>query len=261
MKRLFVLLAIGFFLFGCINPPPQDRELPTAFYGDNVTVDYTLMVDEKVVDTSMEGVARENGIYSPFRTYTPLRFKLLLGNETPFIPGFVKGIVGMKVNESKIITVPPEDGYGYYDPYGVYNVSRYYNMSAFESVPRSYFEERNITIENGTSFNTDIGTVFVEDLNDTEVTLMYLLQPGDDFTSNGFHQVVVESNNFTYKIMFDVRVNGTYHTTSLRTGKPASLRVIALTNDTITFDENHPLAGKTLLFNVTLRDLERALSK
>jgi len=258
MKRLLVLLAIWFFLFGCINPP--QKELPTASYGDNVTVDYTLTVDGKVVDTSMEGVARESGIYSPFRTYTPLRFKLLLGNETPFIPGFIKGIIGMKVNESRLVAVPPEDGYGYYDPSGVYNVSRYYNMSAFESVPRSYFEGRNITIENGTGFNTDIGTVFIQDFNDTHVTLMYLFKPGDSFTSNGFHQVVVESNNFTYKIMFDVRVNGTYYATSLRTGKPAVLRVIALTNDTITFDENHPLAGKTLLFNITLRDLEKAPS-
>ncbi|NYZ77360.1 FKBP-type peptidyl-prolyl cis-trans isomerase [Candidatus Micrarchaeota archaeon] len=256
MKKLLALLVIGFLLLGCINPPPPPEQ-PTAYYGDNVTVDYILMVDGKILDTSIEQVARDNALYSPFRTYQPLQFTLLLGNATPLIPGFITGIVGMKVNETREVSIPPEDAYGTYDPYGVYNVSHYYNMSAIEIIPRSYFEGRNITVENGTGFDTDIGTVFIQEYNDENVTIMYLFQQGDSFDYNGFHHVVMASTNFTYTVMLDVRENGTYYTTSLRTGELAALRVITLTNETITFDENHALAGKTLLFNITLIDLQK----
>ncbi|NYZ77024.1 FKBP-type peptidyl-prolyl cis-trans isomerase, partial [Candidatus Micrarchaeota archaeon] len=180
MKKILALLVIGFLLLGCINPPPPPPEQPAAYYGDSVAVDYILTVDGKVLDTSMTDVARNNSIYTPMRTYAPLEFPLLLGNGTSLLPGFVNGVVGMKVNESKTVTLPPEDGYGIYDPLGVYNVSHYYNMSSTEVVPRSYFEERNITVENGSGFSTDIGTVFIQEYNDNNVTLMYLFQPGDD---------------------------------------------------------------------------------
>jgi len=259
MKKLLVLFAIGFLLLGCINPPPPEQ--PTAYYGDTVTVDYILTVDGKITDTSIEQVARDNALYTPFRTYQPLRFKMELGGS--LIDGFVKGIVGMKAGESKIFEIPPgDDAYGNYEPRKAYNVSRYYKFNALEEVPISYFEDKNIALEMGTGFDTDIGTVFIQNIsNDTGVvTIMYVFQPGEGFSYNGLHHVVVKGTdeNLTYTIMLDVRENATYTTTSLIDGKIASLRVIGLTNETITFDENHPLAGKTLVYNITLLDLEKA---
>jgi len=213
-----------------------------------------LSVDGKVVDTNIEEIARNNSIYSVFRSYRPLNFTVLLGQNN-LLPAFVKGVVGMRINETKQLTLQPREGYGEYNRSLVYNVSRYYNKSALEKVPRSYFEERNVTIENGTGFNTDIGKVFIADYDNETVTLMYLFTPGDSFDYNGFHHVVVGFDNYTYTIMFDVRENGTYRTMSQVTGKPAVVRVTKLTNETMTIDENHPLAGKTLVFNITVLDI------
>lgn len=257
MKKLLVLFALGILLFGCLEPEPEPEE--TAYYGDIVTVDYILYVDGEMIETSMEDVARDNALYSPFKTYRPLTFRLELGEG--IIEGFVKGIIGMKENESTMFTIPPgPDAYGYYDPMKVYNVSRYYQFNALEVVPRSYFEDKNITVEVGTGFDTEIGTVFIENVSGDEVTMMYVFQPGDGFSYNGFHHVVVSGTdeNMSYTMMFDVRENGTYHTTSLIDGKPVSVKVTKLTNDTITFDENHNLAGETLEYNVTLLHLEKA---
>ncbi|MFH1221971.1 MAG: FKBP-type peptidyl-prolyl cis-trans isomerase [Candidatus Micrarchaeota archaeon] len=258
---LFVLLAAA--MFGCIIPPtPQENvtnqtPVQTANYGDTVAVDYMLTVDGNLLDTNIESVAKNNSMYTPFKSYQPLRFPLLLGPDSGVIPGFAKGIVGMKVNETKTFEVKPEDGYGAYNAQLAYNVSKYYNKSAFETIPRSFFEGSNITLENGTGFNTDIGQVFVQEFNDANVTIMYLFQPGDTFNYNGFHHVVVGSNNLTYRIMLDVRVNGSYDSLSPLTGQKATLRVTALDNETMTIDENRQLAGKTLLFNVTLRELQK----
>jgi len=260
MKKMLILFALGIMIFGCIGPEPEPEQ-PTAQYGDNVSVNYILTVNGKVVDTNINQVARDEEIYSPFRNYQPLTFTLLLGDAaTPYIPGFVKGIVGMKVNESKIVTIPPsDDTYGLYDPTRVYNVSKFYIMDALETVPMSYFEGMNITVEEGTLFNTEMGRVIIDNITGDNVTLFYFFDVGHSFYYNGFHHIVSgASENLTYVIMFDVRENGTYTTTSLIDGKPVEVRVTKLTNTTITFDENHPLAGETLVFNLTLLDLVKA---
>lgn len=255
MKKLLVLLALGLFVFGCVGPEPENPEV--VEYGDVISVNYILKVEGDTVDTNIADIARETGIYSPFREYQPLTFKVILGDENPLLPEFVKQTVGMSVNESKVFLVPPEEGYGIYDPTGVYNVSRYYEMDSMETVPISFFEERDINISVGEGFETDQGTVFIENITGDEVTIMYLYQQGDGFYANGFHHVVTESINFTYTVMFDVREGASYDTISLIDGSPVTVRVTELTNDTITFDENHPLAGKTLEYNVTVLDIEK----
>ena len=64
--------------------------------GDRVKANYTLKDSNgKVVETSV-GTA-------------PIEFTI---GEGKVIPGIENAITGMKVNESKSITVPPKDGYG-----------------------------------------------------------------------------------------------------------------------------------------------------
>lgn len=251
---LFLIIALQ---FGCTGQQQiVENKTKTVEYGDTVSVNYILRVDDRVVDTNIEEVARENGIYSIYKNYVPLKFKVLLG-ESNLLPAFVKGVVGMKENETKELAVLPEDGYGVYNSSLVYNVSRYYNKSKYEKVPRSFLEKNNITIEKDRGIKTDVGLVFIDSFDNETVTLMYLFNKGDSFDYNGFHQVVVEASNDSYRIMYDVRENGTYKTTSLITGRETLARVIALTNETMTIDENHPLAGKVLNFTITVVGIEK----
>lgn len=258
MKKIVIVLILLFLLqFGCTEQKPvQENKSAEIEYGDTVAVNYILTVDGSIIDTNIEAVARNNSIYSIYRNYEPLKFKVLLG-ENNLLPSFIKAVVGMKENETKEVIIKPKDGYGEYNSSLVYNVSKYYRKSMFENVPRTYFESRNITIENGTSFNTDIGQIFISNYNDENVTIMYVFQKGDSFDYNGFHQVVVGVENESYIIMYDVRENGTYKIISPITENKTRVKVIALTNETITIDENIPLAGKTLHFNITVVSIEK----
>jgi FKBP-type peptidyl-prolyl cis-trans isomerase SlpA len=75
--------------------------------GKTVKVSYTLTVEGKVFDTS-EGKA-------------PLEFTVGGGG---MIPGFEKGLMGMKKGEEKTFEVSPEEGYGPVDPKGFAEVPR-----------------------------------------------------------------------------------------------------------------------------------------
>lgn len=60
-------------------------------------------------DTSMKSEAEKAGLYSPARDYKPLQ--VVLGAHQ-VISGFEEALMGMKVNETKEVTIPPERAYG-----------------------------------------------------------------------------------------------------------------------------------------------------
>jgi FKBP-type peptidyl-prolyl cis-trans isomerase SlyD len=72
-----------------------------------VTIEYTLMVDGEVVDSSEEA--------------GPLDY---LHGHANIIPGLEREIAGMKIGESKKVMVAPEDGYGLIEPEAVLEVDR-----------------------------------------------------------------------------------------------------------------------------------------
>ena len=186
-------LLAGVLLFGCIGTATEsnttdpgelmnkinvseiDKKVAT---GSTVKVDYVGSLENGTVfDTSIEAEAKKAGL--PQRpAYEPLEFKVGAGQ---MIPGFEKGVMGMKANQTKTITLPPEEGYG--EP----------SDELLVSVPKATLEESNITLEVGTSV----------------------------YTSTGAAGVITEVGD----------VNAT-------------------------IDFNHPLAGKTLVFRVTVRDIQ-----
>lgn len=72
---------------------------PTVGPGKKVTLDYTLTVDNKVVETSVGKI--------------PLSY--VVGNRD-IIPGLEAQINGMHMNEEKLINVAAKDAYGQVDP-------------------------------------------------------------------------------------------------------------------------------------------------
>lgn len=78
--------------------------------GDTVSVHYVgKFPGGKVFDTSMKPEAAKAGIFSPARDYKPLQ--VVLGAHQ-VISGFEEALRGMKVNENKEVTLPPEKAYG-----------------------------------------------------------------------------------------------------------------------------------------------------
>lgn len=78
--------------------------------GDTISVHYVgKFPGGKVFDTSMKAEAVKSGLFSPARDYKPLQ--VVLGQHQ-VISGFEEALVGMQVNETKEITLPPEKAYG-----------------------------------------------------------------------------------------------------------------------------------------------------
>ncbi len=99
----------------------QSAEAPdieTVSWGDTVKVDYIgKLPDGRVFDTSLWEVASDNALYPKSlefqlknqSKYKPLEFRVGAHN---MIPGFESGVIGMKLNETQVLEVPPEKGYG-----------------------------------------------------------------------------------------------------------------------------------------------------
>jgi FKBP-type peptidyl-prolyl cis-trans isomerase 2 len=296
MRNIIIFAVIGLLLFGCINPPPDGNATntqptmntlngsvsqPTAppanlsnastgtnatagpkplasdysvSLGDNVSVMYSLYIGGKLYDTNNATLANESGMYSPLRTYKPFTFTVLFNKGV--IDGFVTNMIGTRINETITFSVDPARGYGPYDAKKIIIVPRYYEKSLYETVPRSYFTERNLSIANGTGFDSPFGTVFAQDVNDENVTLFYLslATPGTSFRYMNMPQQVVSSSNFTSTIELLLNVNSTYSLADPATGQPTRYTVLDKTGQNITLDSNHALANETLYFNVTLID-------
>jgi FKBP-type peptidyl-prolyl cis-trans isomerase 2 len=99
-------------LAGCTSPTPTPTPVqdPNRVVkpGDNVTVDYIgSYINDTVFDTSVESAGKSAGLNRT--TYAPITFTV--GTEK-LIKGFDEGVVGMKLNETKVVIVPPEKGYG-----------------------------------------------------------------------------------------------------------------------------------------------------
>ena len=270
MKRnIFVVLVLGIFLlFGCIGQPtdikPPEPDTNTTFakvvqYGDAVAVEYVLILQNGTVyDTNSESVAKSSGSYDPLRKYIPLTFTVAKG--AGLIDGFVEGVIGMKAGGKRQIEVPPEKGYGIFDPDKLFSIPLYYEKERFEVVPIEWLESQNILIKNGqkveikndTVFQTNIGLVSIYNFTNETANLEYLLSLGSKFKFNGLPQIVVNKSADSFTIKYDLEAGKDYVTFDSKSGTQKFVRVLLVNETSAIMDENHPLAGQTLLFNVTM---------
>lgn len=76
------------------------------------SLNYVLHTDSptgKIVDTSVESVAKCAGLFQSGATYKP--FEFVLGSNQ-VVPGFEAGVAAMKKGEKMMLVVAPKDGYG-----------------------------------------------------------------------------------------------------------------------------------------------------
>ncbi|MBU4139460.1 MAG: FKBP-type peptidyl-prolyl cis-trans isomerase [Euryarchaeota archaeon] len=286
MKKILILFLAALILFsGCIGEK-------TVKKGDTVSVNYTgSLQDGKVFDTNIESVAKQHDIIKP--EYVPSKFKV---GEQSMIEGFDEGVVGMKVGETRTLTIPPEKGYGLVDPELINTYDIIENVSARENTfPRIF----DISLD---QFETEYGpghnksdtvpypgtniNLTVENITGS-VSLSYDLKVGFQiFSQNSpWNMTVIKINETNVTIKPSVKKNDTVRFPIDQFQKtPWTSTVIGVTDDNITLrhnpipetkvqsmfgtmvvrfnetsliiDQNHELAGKTLIFNVTLVSIE-----
>lgn len=109
--------ALGAYLYYFAPEIPSGVRSPrVAEEGDTVEIAYTgWFENNRVFDTSSASVMNDNATFPKSLSFqwrsNPTNFTFKIGSGTA-IKGFDEGVRGMKIGETKMITVSPEKGYG-----------------------------------------------------------------------------------------------------------------------------------------------------
>lgn len=164
LRQLFIFGFISCIVIGSLAVKAQSMDVST---GKQVSIEYTLTLeDETVVDSNVGA--------------EPLTF--IQGSHN-IIPGLESALDGMKVGESKQVTVAPEDAYGFV------------NEDSVSEIEKTYIPEDSLKV----------GAVLQGQSPDGRVIIA---------------------------------------------------RVVEIMEETVMLDYNHPLAGKTLNFDVEIMNVQ-----
>ncbi len=282
MKRLLIVIAAMILFSGCVQNGQK-----TIKIGDNVSIDYTgSLMNGKVFDTSIKSIASENNL-SVNREFKPIQFTVGKGQ---IIKGFEDGIVGMKVGESKTLTIPPEKAYGPKEP----QLIRSFPIIEIIPATRTFPKVLEIPVD---QFNQSFGPVYqigkdvkipetninltIQNITPSNITVSYDLSVGDKISQLGgpWNETVIKIDDKNITSRAEVQKNDIVQLK----GAPWNSTVIELDSDNITLrhnsipdtkiqspngpikvhfndtniiiDQNNELAGETLIFSVTVKSI------
>ena len=257
-----------------------------------ISLNYTLREgapDGKILETTKENVAQANNLYKSGSKYIP--FEVVLGTSA-VIPGFEAGIASMKQGEKKMIQVLPKDGYGEASVTRTVKESEVAPDFTI-TTDKSQFEDRSIQTvqrnmlgEQGKSVS--VGQTLTGWAN---VTAKVTKIDGDNITleinnvNNPFYgkKLVVGEKAKKENISFEVKamtasgvtmriINGdspfagkafvAWASAPIpgRNGAPSpgDIKILSISGESIniTVPNPHPLAGKTLYFEVEVLSIK-----
>ncbi|RLE82444.1 MAG: hypothetical protein DRJ51_01240 [Thermoprotei archaeon] len=96
------------------SQPPRKKEVRVK-EGDFILLDYTVEIvdDKRVIDTTIEEVAKEHALYRENEVYEP---RLVVVGKGFLLKSVEEELVGSKEEEKKVIVLPPEKAFGTRDP-------------------------------------------------------------------------------------------------------------------------------------------------
>ncbi len=258
-----IVLAAGIGTYWYMTKGTEEK-VPVVKEGDTISVRYYGYIyydgERRVFDTNIKEIAQDNSSYPKTLTYKwPGRFDPLtftVGDGT-MIEGFDKGVVGMKLNETKTIVVPPDEGY-HFDWSLVQNHSLRQTIPVIENMTLEKFKLRygvENPAENSVYRDKKYGwNSLVLQVNPTLniVTVMHNPEEGKSYYP--------DPNNMDFKCYVESISDGYIHVRFIIEKTPILLEdggVIDWVNDT-TFRVNYnkEVAGKTLYFVVTVIEIK-----
>lgn len=263
-----------------------EKVKPTAAAdGTYVTLNYTLRdgaADGKILETTVYATAQANGIDGEEASFKP--FSVMLG-AGQLIKGFENGIMGLKVGDTKTIEVPPELWYGTgptlstvpkFQIAPVFTITQDKSIFAdtvTEKVSRESLPEEMQSAAVGQTFTgANNASATVVSVTDTDITLEI------ENTNNPFYQkklvvgATAESptDDASYKITaitgtgVTIEVtnkNSPFYNKNFAVGESLDLpsgkiEILEINAEDIRIAQTHPLAGKTLFFDVEVLDIQ-----
>lgn len=288
VKVVLILFVIMVLVNGCIdNSKKNETETKgingnvnqTIKVGDTVTIDYILYLNGSVYNTNIEKVAKDNNISE--NNTKPISFKV---GEGKVVRGLEEGVIGMKLGESKNLTVPPEKAFQV-DPTLIKTIPRIEKIQTTRTLAKNFeigadifdFQFGSHKVGDIVQFpDTNINAT-IKNISSSNVFLYFNLKVGDIISAAPFKERVIsiDENNLTLKS--DVKKGETIKWSAWNTtvvdvdseNMTLSHNYIPDTkirtadgvlkvhfNDTdITMDLNNELAGKTLIYDVTIKGI------
>ncbi|MCX9014655.1 MAG: FKBP-type peptidyl-prolyl cis-trans isomerase [Candidatus Methanoperedens sp.] len=281
MKKFAILMLAFVMVFsGCVDEVIVKK-------GDIITVDYTeSLEDGTVLVTTIEGVAKEQNIFSPEEEYKPFKFTVGKGDT---ISGFSDGVIGMSIGETKVFTITPEKGFGRIKP----ELIRVYPV--IETIPARIPRVIEIPYDRFVAeFKENYTAGDIVTLPDTgiemtvksisqNVLLAYNYKAGDQMPSYGapWNITVARLDEKNITVKYSVKKNDTvqfpnvlWNTTIIDVndesiviknnaipdteieGVFGQMTRVRFNETSIIMDQNHKLAGMNLTFSVTLISIE-----
>jgi len=272
------------------TPTPDAADSNTVQRGDTVYIKFTQkLTDGTIIDTNYETIAKEANITKD--KYPPMIFKV----DDSLVPrGLENALIGMKTGSKKTITIEPNEAYGEHMPEligiaeRIQHKERNITIITKESLTSKEFQEifqkrvailgdtvstlaspwdytitaikpDNITIKahikkGDTYILPDIQLWNSTAIEIKETEAIFRQNPKDGtivHTRLGDATITTSEDLFTLTI--NPKIGDTYYLDNL----PAT--VTKLNSTHITLDANHPLAGKTIIFDIEL--LQRTRTK
>lgn len=251
--------------------------------GDSVSVLYAgSLEDGTVFDTNIPERAQAAGLERT--TFDPLEFTVGAGS---VIEGFDEAVLGMRVGQTKTVTIPPEQGYGLPDPSLIQTVERVQVLERVETIPReldipaaAFATVYGLHAE-GDVFSPEDSEIEYEviEVGDEFVTVKFLAVEGQEVTLEGavWSGTILEVTEDEATIKYNPEeedVDTGYGTASVEvtedeiiiTHNPiigsevptllGTARISGVDEESIMVDLNHFLAGKTLTFEITLLEFQ-----
>lgn len=293
-KLLFVVPAAAVLLLASCGKSAETPGTPSADTsssktaearvvkgGDTVAVDYVgKLEDGTLFDTSVKSEAEKAGKLNAGRDYSPLLFTVGAGQ---MIKGFDAGVVGMKVGEKKTLKIAPQDAYGTGGTEEVVpkkaledkfteTVSREKYQDTFTvNVPETTFKDQGREIPKvGETITAGGVSAKVEKIENGNVTLQVENRQNPfygkklavglegEFEGNKVKITKLDAKNVTLEV--DNR-NNPFYGKKLAVGLSGiysgeRFTVKKIDKDTVTLERAHELSGKTLIFDVELKEIK-----
>lgn len=261
-----------------VAPAAADRVVKD---GDTVAVDYLgKLEDGTVFDTSIKSEAEKTPKYNAGRDYSPLLFTVGAGQ---MIKGFDKGVLGMKVGEKKTLRIPPEEAYGTggteqvvprqaLDDKFTQTVSRdKYRETIDVTVPESAFKDQNREIPKvGETITAGSASAKVVKVEGGNVSLQVenrqspffgkklVVGLEGDFEGNKVKITKLDAKNVTLEV---TNLVNPFYGKKLAVGLEAifdgsKFTIKKIDKDTVTLERAHELSGKTLIFDVEIKEIK-----
>jgi FKBP-type peptidyl-prolyl cis-trans isomerase 2 len=257
-------------------------EIQPAKWGDDVKVDYVgRLSDGRVFDTSIWSVASNDAMYPKSlnfqlrekSAYSPPEFEIGGGQ---MIRGFERGVIGLAVGETKVITILPADGYGPLNQTKLKSIQLVQSLPVFESMNISTFMAKfSVSPEMGLALVDPVwgwdASIFDLNYDADRVTVMNTPVLGSVYKVYGDPEAVPKTGWYAEIEYFDSSANGGVGMISVRHildpqdgGRvkgidPSGNEFIVMTVDSlsnsIVLNYNSEVTGVTLHFTVTLVEI------